>query len=798
LAAADEPLSAAESRPPRPAADALTGLTEILGLGPVSPAHDPLPGRTLGDVTLERLIAEGGMGRVYLGRQDKPRRLVAVKVMRPGCISREVCRRFENESDILGRLRHPYIAQVYSAGVCNVVGAQVPYFIMEYIADALPLTVYAKQHALGIGQRLELFRKVCEAVAHGHEQGVIHRDLKPSNLLVEPSGVPKIIDFGVARCAEASQEPLTTLTDMGQLVGTVQYMSPEHFASGPREIGPASDVYALGVILYELIAGQPPYEISPQRIFDAAEVIRKHEPVPLSRLDGSLGRGLEQLASRCLEKDRDRRYANAGELASALRACIDGTRTDGSPWPPRSPTDRFPWPSRAALGWLAVLLLSGILIAMSGSGSGLLEWLTQSVERLRPTVPRVGINVAAIGIPLEIPDAPVKTELQERVEIGDTIEVADLNGDGVLDLVCSLNRSYSGIQVPGVYLLFGKGDQAFQAPAIPLASDGAEVSFGVTAGARVGDLTGDGVVDIAVLSGRPLPTEITVFEGLGNGRFRSWHSLTLARHAADIVLLDATGDGQLDIAAILPEARTIAVYPRDEHGFGPVVETSTGGWAPQVIGKARLNGDHLDDLIVIAMDAAVDKAAARVLAFHARSSGAMSLESPLVSSIPAPGGRLSLAIGDVNGDGRDDIALASGSSDRTGVDGVRIYLNDGSGAFSEAAHADITVPDCGPVSHPDDDFPTGVAIADFNQDGRADLFVTQDGSETSLFYLQTADGTFGEPQASNRAGWGAVVADINGDGNPDVLTARQCFQDVLTGRISFPELQLFIVTRQAP
>jgi hypothetical protein len=362
-----------------------------------------------------------------------------------------------------------------------------------------------------------------------------------------------------------------------------------------------------------------------------------------------------------------------------------------------------------------------------------------------------------------------------------------------------VNRSYSGIQVPGVFILLSKGDQTFQPPAVPLSDGGVAISFGGTAGARLGDLTGDGITDIVVLSGSPMPTEITVFEGLGDGRFRSWRSITLPRHAADTCLLDVTGDGQLDIAAILPETRTIAVYPRDAAGFGPVVETSTGGWAPQVLARADLNGDELDDLVVIAMDASVDKASAKVLAFHSRGSGAMSLESPLVSSIPSPGGRLSLAIGDVNGDGRDDVALASGSGDRAGIDGVRLYPNDGRGAFSEAVHLDIVVPDCGSAGDPDDDFPTGVAIADFNQDGHADLFVTQDGSEVSLFYLQNRDGTFSQPSVSSSgAGWGAVVADINGDGAPDVLTSRQRFQDVLTGRISFPELLLFIVRRQEP
>ena len=172
------------------------------------PNHDPLLGKDLGGVTIVRLIAEGGMGRVYEGLQARPRRPVAVKVMRPGFVSREACRRFDNESEVLGRLRHQYIAQIFSAGICNVVGAEVPYFVMEYIPDALPLTKFAVTHKLTTEQRLELFRKVCEAVAHGHENKVIHRDLKPGNILVEPSGVPKVIDFGVARCVDATPETL--------------------------------------------------------------------------------------------------------------------------------------------------------------------------------------------------------------------------------------------------------------------------------------------------------------------------------------------------------------------------------------------------------------------------------------------------------------------------------------------------------------------------------------------------------------------------------------------------------------
>jgi serine/threonine protein kinase len=360
--------------PPSPSGNVgeLKGITEILGLDPApSSGVDPLLGQVLGDVTLVRAIAEGGMGRVYEGLQDKPRRPVAVKVMRPGFVSQEVCRRFDNEAEVLGRLRHPYIAQIYSAGICTIVGAQVPFFVMEYVADALPLTAYAKQNSLSTQHRLELFRKVCEAVAHGHEKGVIHRDLKPSNILVEPGGLPKVIDFGIARCVDATPEQMTALTDIGKLIGTVQYMSPEQFSGDSTQIDQRSDVYALGVILYELLAGRPPYEISQKQIFEAAQVVRKHRPAPPSRFNKELSSQVVKLIEKCLQKQRVKRYGTAGDLASA----IDDSLAVSSPSGMISPAaqkggdvdkqvPRRLSPIRAALNMAGLSLLGWLLFAL--------------------------------------------------------------------------------------------------------------------------------------------------------------------------------------------------------------------------------------------------------------------------------------------------------------------------------------------------------------------------------------------------------------------------------------------------
>ena len=293
------------------------------GKAPRSESEDPLIGADLGGFHIVRLIAEGGMGRVYEGVQEKPRRPVAIKVMRPGCISPEAIRRFENEWELLGKLRHPNIAQIYYASTCNVLGTRVPYFVMEYIPEALPITKYAASKKLSTAQRLKLFGRVCEAVAHGHKQGIIHRDLKPSNILVEPSGLLKIIDFGIARDVNADPEHVTQLTSMGQLIGTLQYMSPEQFSADPSAIDQRTDVYALGVILYELLTGKPPYELRQRHILDAAQVVREFTPVSPAKLNRNVTAGMESIAGKCLQKDRTRRYSTAAEVAKAIAGCLN-------------------------------------------------------------------------------------------------------------------------------------------------------------------------------------------------------------------------------------------------------------------------------------------------------------------------------------------------------------------------------------------------------------------------------------------------------------------------------------------
>jgi non-specific serine/threonine protein kinase/serine/threonine-protein kinase len=275
----------------------------------------------IGGYRVVRRLGAGGMGVVWLAEQEHPRREVALKVIRPGLAGRDLLRRFELEATVLGRLAHPGIARIYEAGVHDDGSGARPFFAMEHV-DGAPLLDHVKEHAPGVRARLELFEKICDAVQHAHQKGVIHRDLKPGNILVA-DGQPKVLDFGVARATDADLQATTLGTDVGQLVGTLPYMSPEQIEGRTDRLDTRSDVYALGVILYELLADRLPHDLTDVTIARAARIVSEETPVPLGSIDRAYRGDLSTIVAKALEKDADRRYPSASALAGDVRRHLD-------------------------------------------------------------------------------------------------------------------------------------------------------------------------------------------------------------------------------------------------------------------------------------------------------------------------------------------------------------------------------------------------------------------------------------------------------------------------------------------
>jgi len=354
--------------------DQLKHLLRIGRQGDGEETHAPAPARALaaapgtriGRYKLLRVLGEGGMGIVYLAQQEHPiRRQVALKIIKPGMDSKRVVTRFEVERQALALLDHPNIAHVYDGGTTE---AGRPYFVMEYVKGS-PITEYCDRHRLSIEDRLALLQQVCHAVYHAHQKGIIHRDIKPSNILVSTAGdraIPKIIDFGVAKAISQPLTERTLFTEDSQLLGTPEYMSPEQADWANEDIDTRSDIYSLGVLLYELVTGILPFDTATLReggVDHLRRIIRETDPkTPSTRLTKlgddarkvaesrrteapalarQLRRELEWIPLKAMRKDRAERYQSAAQLADDIANYLAGASLIAGPL---SGFYRGPWP----------------------------------------------------------------------------------------------------------------------------------------------------------------------------------------------------------------------------------------------------------------------------------------------------------------------------------------------------------------------------------------------------------------------------------------------------------------------
>jgi serine/threonine protein kinase len=313
-------------------------------------------GTVIGPYKLLQEIGEGGFGVVYLAQQEAPmRRRVALKVLKPGMDSRQVVARFEQERQALAMMDHPNIAQVFDGGATD---SGQPYFVMELVRGD-PITDYCDRERLDTRARLGLFAQVCRAIQHAHQKGVIHRDLKPSNVLVtivDGQPTPKVIDFGVAKATQERLTSATLFTEHRQMLGTPLYMSPEQAALSGTDVDTRSDVYSLGVLLYELLTGATPFdrqqllqaglaemqrvilEVEPQKPSTRAAALSRtnatvaaQRRVETARLGPLLRGDLDWIAMKCLEKERARRYETALELAQDVERHLEGEPVQAAP-----------------------------------------------------------------------------------------------------------------------------------------------------------------------------------------------------------------------------------------------------------------------------------------------------------------------------------------------------------------------------------------------------------------------------------------------------------------------------------
>jgi serine/threonine protein kinase/tetratricopeptide (TPR) repeat protein len=434
---------------------------------PPEPAVRERPGTMIGPYKLLEQIGEGGFGVVFLAEQIQPlHRNVALKVLKPGMDTRQVVARFEAERQALALMDHPNIAHVFDGGET---ASGRPYFVMELVRG-IPITDFCDHNHLPVRQRLELFVSVCQAVQHAHQKGIIHRDLKPTNVLVtlhDDKAVVKVIDFGIAKATGQQLTDKTLFTNFEQMIGTPLYMSPEQAQMSGLDVDTRTDVYALGVMLYELLTGTTPFDKERLRAASYDEIrriIREEEPArPSTRIstpgrEATLSAGrqtdphdlrrqcrkeLDWIVMKCLEKDRNRRYETVASLAADVRRYLADEPVQACPPSAWYRFRKFTRRNRAALTMTALVLL--ILITLAGSVGWVvrdraarqakiasdLEAALEDAQRFRRGGELPRAQAAAKRAEALLDDGVVEPDLAERVQ-SLLRELAEEEADGRL------------------------------------------------------------------------------------------------------------------------------------------------------------------------------------------------------------------------------------------------------------------------------------------------------------------------------------------------------------------------------
>ena len=438
-------------------ADGIPALTGLPTESTTTAERAPLPER-IGDYRVVRLLGEGGMGIVYLAEREHPfHQTVAIKVIKPGMDSREVIARFESERQALALMNHPSVAAVHDAGMSD---DRRPYFVMEYVPGE-PITSFCDRHNYTTRQRLELFVQACEAIQHAHTKAIIHRDLKPTNLLVTMQGdkpLLKVIDFGIAKATAQRLTERTLFTERGQLIGTPEYMSPEQAEMNALDVDTRTDIYSLGVVLYELLTGALPFdskslrqvaygeiqrivrEVDPprpstrlSRLGPKGLLIAKHRHTQVAALERELRGELEWIPLKAMRKDRSQRYRTPAELAQDVQNYLAGQALIAGPESARYRVaklvrrNRVPFAAAAAVlaALVAGLTLATVGLVQAKRQTAIAQANAARADREAARVRAEAVHRAEVGHSLwQLADALGQTQTSQPAKVEQVLDDA--------------------------------------------------------------------------------------------------------------------------------------------------------------------------------------------------------------------------------------------------------------------------------------------------------------------------------------------------------------------------------------